>query len=306
MATLSLDLFAVFARVAETGSFSRAARDLGLSKATVSKRVAELEAALGVALVARTTRRAALTEAGERALVRAQRIVEEADAARDEAVEARSAPKGRLKVAAPLSFGLLYLADALPAFLTAYPDINLDLALADKTVDLIGEGFDVAVRIRPPEDSSLVMRKLAPVHTHVVATPDYWRRHGRPSRPEDLSQHTVFTYANTPQNVAWRFDGPDGERVTVRLDARVIYDNAGAIQASLCAGLGVARQPDFIAWQDLASGRLEPVLEEWESQDMWLHILTPPGRNPPRKVRAFSDFMHERFGGGRAPWVREK
>lgn len=303
MSALSLDLFAVFARVAETGSFSKAARDLGLSKATVSKRVAELEAALGVALVSRTTRRAALTEAGERALVRAQRIVEEADAARDEAVEARAAPKGRLRVAAPITFGVRYLAEALPAFLSVYPDIDLDLSLSDKTIDLIGEGFDVAVRIRTPEDSSLVARKLAPVRAHVVATPAYWRAHGKPKHPEDLTKHAVFSYANAPQSVAWRFDGPGGERVAVRVQSRFTYDNADVIEASLCAGLGVARQPDFICWKDMAEGRLEAVLQRWTAPEMWLHLLTPPGRNPARKVRAFSDFMHDRFGGGRAPWL---
>lgn len=299
---LSLDLFVVFARVAESGSFSKAARDLGLSKATVSKRVAELEAALGVGLVARTTRRAALTEAGERTLVRAQRIIEEAEAARAEAVEARASPKGRLRISAPITFGVRYLARLLPEFLTAYPDIDLDLSFADKTVDLIGDGYDAAVRIRTMEDSSLVARKLAPVHAHVVAAPAYWNRHGRPTRPEELARHVCFTYANVPSN--WRFETAAGERVSVRVESRFTYDNADAIEPALCAGLGVARQPDFIAWQDLASGKLEAVLEDWAGPDMWLHLLTPPGRGAPKKMRAFSDFMHDHFGAGRAPWLK--
>ncbi len=301
---LSLDLFVVFARVAESGSFSKAARDLGLSKATVSKRVAELEAGLGVALVARTTRRAALTEAGERALVRAQRILEEADAARDEAVEARSSPKGRLRISAPITFGVRYLAALLPQFLTAYPDIDLDLALADKTVDLIGEGFDAAVRIRALEDSSMIARKLAPVRAHVVAAPTYWAAHGKPKRPEDLARHVCFSYANVPNSLLWRFDGADGERVSVRVESRLTYDNADAIEPAVCAGIGVARQPDFICWRDIQSGRLETALEAWTSPESWLHVLTPPGRGAPKKLRAFSDFMHDHFGAGRAPWVK--
>ena len=300
---LSLDLFVVFARVAESGSFSKAARDLGLSKATVSKRVAELEAGLGVALVARTTRRAALTEAGEATLVRAQRIIEEAAAARDEAVEARSSPKGRLRISAPITFGVHYLAALLPDFLTTYPDIDLDLALADKTVDLIGEGFDAAVRIRALEDSSMVARKLAPVRTHVVAAPAYWAAHGKPQRPEELARHVCFTYANLQNSTLWRFEGPGDERVSVRVEPRFTYDNADAIGPALCAAIGLARQPDFIAWRDIASGRLETAREAWTTPESWLHVLTPPGRGAPKTLRAFSDFMHDHFGGGRAPWV---
>jgi DNA-binding transcriptional LysR family regulator len=299
---ISLDLFVVFARVAESGSFSKAARDLGLSKATVSKRVAELEGSLGVALVARTTRRAALTEAGERTLVRAQRIIEEAEAARAEAVEARASPKGRLRISAPITFGVRYMAALLPDFLSAYPDIDLDLSFADKTVDLIGEGYDVAVRIRAMEDSSLMARRLAPVRSHVVATPAYWARHGRPERPEDLARHVCFTYANVSPH--WRFENAAGERVNVRVESRFTYDNADAVEPSICAGLGVARQPDFIAWRDMAAGKLEPVLDDWQGPDMWLHLLSPPGRGAPKKLRAFSDFMHDHFGAGRAPWVK--
>ncbi|MBL8560628.1 MAG: LysR family transcriptional regulator [Hyphomonadaceae bacterium] len=302
----SLDLFAVFARVAETGSFSKAARDLGLSKATVSKRVAELEAAFGVALVARTTRRASLTEAGERTLMHAQRIFESAEAARDEALEARASPRGRLKIAAPITFGLRYLAPILPDFMSAYPDIQLDIALGDKMVDLVGEGFDIAVRIGAMEDSSLMARKLAPVRGRVVATPAYWDAHGRPKRPEDLVGHRCFTYANLPNGSAWRFENAAGERVTTRVESIVAFDNADLIEPAICAGLGVAQQPDFICWRELDSGRLESVLDEWSGLGFWLHVLTPPGRGAPKKMRAFSDFMHDHFGAGKAPWVKDR
>ena len=300
---MSLDLFVVFARVAESGSFSKAARDLGLSKATVSNRVAELEAGLGVALVARTTRRAALTEAGEATLVRAQRIIEEAEAARDEAVEARSTPKGRLRVSAPITFGLRYLAALLPEFLAAYPDIDLDLALTDKKVDLIGDGYDAAVRIGELEDSSLMARKLAPVRGHIVAAPAYWAARGKPQRPEDLARHVCFTYANVANATLWRFETAAGERASVRVGSRFGYDNADVIEPAVCAGLGLALLPDFIAWRDIAAGRLEVALEAWTGGERWLHLLTPPGRGAPKKLRAFSDFMHDHFGGGRAPWV---
>jgi DNA-binding transcriptional LysR family regulator len=168
---VSLDLFAVFARVGESGSFTRAARELGVSKATVSKQVALLEKQLGVVLVARTTRKAALTEAGERVLRRAQRMVEERDAAKEEAGEARTVPQGRLKISAPVSFGVTYLSPLLGAFLTAYPNIQLDLSLEDRTVDLIGEGFDAALRIRAMEDSSLTARKITDIAVETLASP---------------------------------------------------------------------------------------------------------------------------------------
>lgn len=304
MTAISLDLFAVFARVAETGSFSKAARDLNLSKATVSKRVAELEEAFGVALVARTTRRASLTEAGERTLVHAQRILEEAEAARDEALEARASPRGRLKIAAPITFGLRYLAPIMPEFMRAYPDIQLDVSLGDKVVDLIGDGFDAAVRIGAMEDSSLMARKLAPVRGHVVATPAYWDANGRPKRPEDLAGHRCFTYANMPNAAVWRFENAAGERITSRVESIFTFDNADLVEPAICAGLGVAQQPDFICWRDLKSGRLESVLDDWPSLEFWLHVLTPPGRGAPKKMRAFSDFLFDHFGAGKAPWVK--
>ena len=303
MAEPSLDLFAVFARVAESGSFSRAARELSLSKATVSKRVTELEAALGVALLARTTRRAALTEAGQRVLARAQRILEEAQAAQEEAVESRASPKGRLRIAAPMSFAQRYLADVLPEFLDAYPDIELDLSLEDRVVDVIGEGFDAALRIRPLEDSSMMARKLAPVRLKVVAAPSYWDAHGRPQTPADLERHSAFVYSNVPNGSVWKFQHLDGRTAQVRVRSRALFNNAEIILPSLMKGHGVAMHPDFHCWRDIAEGRLEAVLEDWCAHEMWLHLLTPSMKGAPRKTRAFSDFVHAKWGGGKAPWL---
>ena len=304
MATgLPLDLLIVFTRVADTGGFTAAARDLNLSKATVSKQIAELEARLGVQLFHRTTRRLALTEAGERALVRASRILAEAEALSEEAAEARERPQGKLRIAAPLTFSVEYLAPALPDFLSAYPDIELELTLDDRFVDLIGDRYDAALRISALTDSSFVARNLAPVGLHVVAKPTFWDKHGRPKRPDDLAGIPCFRYANTPNAVMWGFTGPNGEERNVRIDGPLSVNNGSAVMPSVCAGIGATLAPDFIIWRDLKEGRLEAVLEDWAAPGLTLHLLTPHGRAQPRRLRAFSDFVHERFGGGRAPWL---
>jgi DNA-binding transcriptional LysR family regulator len=298
----SLDLFAVFARVGETGSFTRAARELGLSKATVSKQVTQLERELGVALIARTTRRAGLTEAGERTLRRAQRMVDEREAAKEEAGEARTAPRGRLKVSAPLSFGVTYLAPLVGQFLAAYPEIQLELALEDRAVDLIGEGFDAALRIRALEDSTLIARQIAPIQIDTLASPAYLNARGEPRRPEDLALHAALHYTNQAAGNLWRFEGPGGEKAQVRVNGPFCANNGDLLVAAAIAGQGIISIPRFLSWRAVADGLLQPILTEWKSTDLALHLLSPPGRSPPRKLRAFSDFVFDHFGTGRAPW----
>lgn len=302
-AGLPLELLLVFTRVADMGAFTAAARELNLSKATVSKQIAELEARLGVQLFHRTTRRLALTEAGERALARAIRILEEAEALSEEAAQSRERPQGKLRIAAPLTFGVEYLSPALPDFFTAYPDIELELILDDRFADLVGDRFDAALRISALTDSSFVARNLAPVRLHVVASPDFWCKHGRPKRPEDLVRLPCFRYANTPNATMWSFTGAHGEERKVRIDGPLSVNNGSAVMPSVCAGIGATLAPDFIVWRDLKAGKLEAVLEDWAPPGLTLHLLTPHGRTQPRRLRAFSDFVHERFGGARAPWI---
>jgi DNA-binding transcriptional LysR family regulator len=299
----SLDLYAIFARVAEAKSFSRAAQGLGLAKATVSKRVAELEAALGAQLLTRSTRRLALTDAGQRVLARALTIVENAEAIEAELLEERAAPRGRLRIAAPLTFTLRWLSPALPEFLAAYPEIQLELSLDDRTVDLIGEGFDAALRIGEMPDSALTARRFAAVKLMLVASPAYWAARGRPAHPGDLSLHACFRYANQSSGVYWRFTGPDGEEARVRVEGPLCVNNGDAELPALRAGLGCALLPDFIVAEDVKAGRLEAALPAWRSGDLQLHLLTPPSRVAPRRLKAFSEFLHQRFGGGRAPWL---
>ncbi len=300
---IPLDLFAAFAAVAERGGFTAAARDLDSSKATVSKQVAELERRLGVMLFARTTRKLALTEAGETVLRRARRMIEEAEAAVEEAAEGRSALSGRLRIAAPLTFATRWLAPVLPDFLAAHPDVQLELDLDDRRTDLIADGFDAALRVSMLEDSSLTARQLTPVRLHVVASPAYWAARGRPARPEDLALHACFRYANLPTGSLWRFRAADGAEARVRVTGPLCVNNGDAELPALRAGLGVARLPDFIVQPDLDAGVLETALDAWSAEPLVLHLLTPPGRGASRRMRAFSDFLADRFGGGRAPWL---
>lgn len=298
-----LDLFVSFERVAESGSVSAAGKALGLSKATVSKQLTALETAMGVSLISRTTRRVALTEAGTQLLVRARRIIEEAECAMEEAGEARLAPRGRLKITAPLSFGLTYLAPILPEFMQVYPEIQLDIAVEDKTIDLIGGGYDAALRISGMPDSSLTARRLAPVKVILVGAPSYWNKRGRPTNPAELSEHACFHYVNAPSGTLWKFSGPEGASIGVKVDGPLCANTGDMALPALYAGLGCALLPDFIVWQALADHRLENPLPAWQAGPLTLHLLTPPGHSVPRKLRVFSDFLVEHFGGGRAPWL---
>jgi len=290
-----LEALAVFAKVVERRSFSDAAQDLGLSKATVSKAVTRLETRLGTRLFNRTSRRLALTEAGRRLAEPAARVLAEAEAAEDEAMSHAQAPRGRVRLAAPMSFGLAELAPILPDFMRAYPEVEVHVHLADQMVDLIGEGFDAALRIGDLPDSSLLARRLRPVARYVVAAPSYFEAHGRPRHPADLARHACLGYANLPTPDVWRFIGPEGETYAVRTAGPLCANNADAMTPALLAGLGIAVQPDFAVEPLLADGRLEAVLQDWRAPPIALHLVTPPGGPRPARVEALIDFLAGRL-----------
>jgi DNA-binding transcriptional LysR family regulator len=304
MSDLPTSQLKTFVAVATRASFTQAARDLSLAKATVSKQVSDLEAALGVALFARTTRTLTLTDAGRRALIRAQRILDEADALTEEAQEHHAAPRGLLRVAAPLAFGQTWLGPVLPAFFEAWPQIRLEFSFDDRTVDLVAEGFDLALRIGSMEtDSSLLARRLAPVRLHLIAAPAYWAARGKPNRPEDLALHACIRYANNAAGSSWRFTGPDGQQVRVRVDGPLCVNNGLVELPALIAGVGCAVLPDFIVHGAVDSGALEPALCDWNAGELSLHTLVPPGRGRTRRLDAFTGFLSERFASRTPPWM---
>lgn len=287
------EAWAIFACVVEHRSFSAAADAIGMSKATVSKAVTRLETALGVTLFHRTSRRLSLTESGAALAERAARILAEAQVAEESARDAASAPAGLVRVAAPISFGIRYAAPVIADFLAKHPGIEIDLRLSDARVDIVADGFDIAIRIADLPDSSLRARRIAPIAIRLVAAPAYLARAGTPRHPVQLGEHACFTYANALG--AWHFRNDAGEEAAVRPRGPFVTDNGDAMLPSLRAGLGVARLPDFLVDEDIAAGTLVEILADWRAAPVALHLMTPPGRLRPARVEALIAFFAERF-----------
>ncbi len=283
---------AMFAKVAEEHSFAAAARTLGVSVATVSRAVARLEERLGGRLFNRTSRRLALTDYGHRLAERASRILSDAEEAEDVARETSSRPRGLVKLAAPLSFGTRWIAPMLPEFFRRYPEIAVDLHLTDAQADLIGEGFDAALRIAVLEDSSLVARLIAPVRRFVVAAPAYIAEYGRPQHPHDLATHRCLSYANRSRPDVWRFAHQEtGKEASITPAGPLRGTSAEALLPTVLAGLAITELPEFIATQYFPDRQLEPILTDWRLPEGGLYFVTPTARARPAKVSALADFL---------------
>ncbi|MCB2099550.1 MAG: LysR family transcriptional regulator [Rhodobacterales bacterium] len=291
----TLNGMAVFAKVVETGSFSGAARDLGQSKSAVSKQVARLEDRLKARLLNRTTRRLSLTEVGQAFYDRAQRILAEVTEAEEAVSTLQARPRGTLRVNVPMSFGIQHVGPHMAAFMARYPDLNVDLTLNDRRVDLVDEGYDLAVRIGVMADSSLIARRLAPLRGVVCAAPAYWERHPPPSRPQDLADHDCLIYTYNPSGTEMTFHGPDGP-VAVRLNGRLRANNGDVLRSVAVAGGGVCVAPSFIVGDDLRAGRLVHALPEYGWRDGGVYAVYPHNRHLSPKVRAFVDFLVEIYG----------
>lgn len=286
---------AVFARVAELGSFTAAAEDLELSKAAVSQSVTRLEARLGARLMHRTTRRLTLTEAGALLAEKAGRALGELSDAEQAVTALTGAPRGQLRVSAPMSFGLLHLAPLVPAFLARHPAITLDLQLDDRMVDLVRERIDVAIRITQLADSSLVARRLAPCRQVVCAAPAYLRKHGAPVAPAELTRHNCFTYSLLRGPHDWRFHAPGGRWVAVSVRGNLRSNNTLALRAAALAGAGVLHCPTFYVGAELAAGRLVPLLPGYRLPEISIYAVFSERRHLAPKVRAFVDFVAAAF-----------
>jgi len=289
-----LEGLAIFAKVVQMHSFVGAATELRLSKATVSKAVSRIERKLGTRLFNRAARGLALTESGRQLYDRAARILAEGEAAEDDGMAQSAAPRGHVRLTAPMSYGLLHIAPKLPEFLERYPAVTIDLHLSDSHVDLLGEGYDAAIRIASLPDSSLIGRSLAPVSRFLVAAPNYLATHGRPTHPLQLSEHRCIAYISTPGET-WHFTAAGGEAVVVRPVGPLRVNNGDAILPALIAGLGLGVLPDFLIREPLADGRLEIVMPEWTPRGGSVHWLTPPGGRRPKLLALLSDLFHHKL-----------
>jgi DNA-binding transcriptional LysR family regulator len=288
------EALAIFAKVVELRSFAAAASELVLSKATVSKAVSRLEERLGARLFNRTSRRLALTDAGQRLATRAARLLADGEEAESETLAQSTAPRGLVRLAVPMTFGVKKVAPLLPEFLAQYPDVSIDLHLSDAAVDLIGEGFDAALRIARLPDSSLIARRLCAMPRHTVAAPSYLKRHGRPTHPMHLAQHKCFSYAYLSTNI-WHFTNAAGEQASVRPAGPLRANNGEAVMPALIAGLGIADLPDFIVGEAIASGEVEVILKGWRQPEAAVHLVTPPGGPRPARVEVLADFLIRHF-----------
>lgn len=296
----SLTGLRVFVKVVETGSFTAAAEALELSRAMVSKHVQTLEARLGVRLLQRSTRRVALTEAGSRYHARASVWLEDMDATEAELTLQTAEARGTLRVSAPMSFGRVHVAPLLAEFLQQHPQVRVDLALADRAVDLIEDGYDLAVRIGELADSSLVCRRLATTRLLLCAAPAYLAAHGTPQQVEDLAAHECLSYRLSDTPADWHFTDPDGRSRSVRIDGRMRADNGEALCEAAACGLGIVLQPDFIVGPYLQDGRLLPLLLDWNTREIGIHAVYPERRYLPARARRFIDFLAGRYA--LAPW----
>ena len=301
MALPDFEAWAVFSRVADSGSFAAAARELNLSKATVSKMVSRLEQRLGATLFHRTPRRLSQTGMGRASLERAEHILAEGEALEEEASAQAVDPHGPIRVTAPIAFGVLHIAPLLPAFMARYPGITIDLRLSDEFIDVVGEGYDMAFRIAALQDSSLRARRICGIRRPLVGSPAYFARHGRPAHPRELEGHDGLLYAYSNPVDIWTFRHPEQGEYAVRMKCRMLANNADALVPALLADLGVAILPEFFVDGDLRTGRLETALDDWVITPNSFYVLTPPGRLRPARMSLLIDYLVEHFV--QRPWA---
>ena len=283
-----------FAAVVDAGSFVGAADALDLSKPAVSRHVNELEARLGVRLLQRTTRRLSLTSEGEVFHARCKELLAQVDEAEAEVSTRSGEATGLLKLSVPVSFGERHLAPLWPVFLAQHPRVSMEVSLSDRAVDLVEEGFDVAVRIAHLQASSLVSRQIATTRLHLCASPAYLAQHGTPQHPDELAQHAVLAYTLLSTGDLWRFTGPGGE-VSARVTPRFRSNSGETCRSGALAGQGIILQPDFLVGADIAAGTLVELMPQYRAPDFGIYAVYPTRKHVAPKVRRLIDFLVEAF-----------
>ena len=287
-----------FMRVVEAGSISAAAERLGIAKSAVSRRLSDLEKHLGVQLLRRTTRRLNLTDTGRSFYDRCQRILADLEEAEAAVSQAHGLLQGRLRVAAPLSFGVRHLGPAIAEFMQRHPQVRFDLDFNDRQVDLLAEDIDVAIRItRQLEDSSQIARRLWTSRVLLCASRDYLRVHGTPTTPADLAAHQGLLYSNAPDPALWTLQDTSGRDYSVRVQEQLRSNNGDFLRQAAVAGAGILLSPSFIAYESLRRGELVIVLPEYRHEELHAYALYPQTRHLSQRVRAFVDFLVERYAG---------
>ncbi|MDB1125819.1 LysR family transcriptional regulator [Vibrio algarum] len=292
-----LDGMAIFAQVVKLGSFTLAADVSGHSTSYISKEVSKLEARLGVRLLHRTTRSLSLTPEGELYYQRCQQIIEDAEQAENAIIGKQGEPHGLLRVSCPMSYGLSNLSPVLSRFIDGYPKIKLDLELNDRKVDLISDGFDVVIRAAQRlEDSSLISRKITRSEALVLASPRYLSKHGTPKHPYDLDRHKIISYSNLKQPNVWIFDDVNGEQIQVHVDSHVLTNNSMLEVELAVADQGIFRIPRFALKDELETGKLVELFENWPKPSIGIYMVYPSRKHMSAKVRSFIDFVMDELG----------
>ena len=285
-----------FIRIVDSGSLSAAADRLNLAKSAVSRRLSDLESRLGVQLLHRTTRRINLTKAGQRFYQRCIHILADLEDSEQEASTEQSLLSGTIRIAAPLSFGIQHLSPLLDQFLIQHSELNLDLKLADRVINLMEEGVDLGIRIGQLKDSSFQARKLSSCQQLICASPAYLQQYGTPQTMEDLIHHQGLVYSNIPEAQLWSYKHPDGRNDSIRVPSRLRADNGDVLLQAAIDGLGILPAVSFIAYRAIEQGLLVPILQDYSREELGIYAIYPAQRHLPLRVRTLIDFLVAAFG----------
>ena len=300
-----LDAMHIFVRIAELGSFTAVAEQMGLARSVVTRQIAALESHLGVKLMVRNTRRLSLTSAGSAYLEKCKVVLDLIEAAEASVMEERLTPRGNIRIGVPLSFGLKKLTPMLLEFSERYPDINLEIVFDDHQMNLIEEGMDLSIRIATQLAPGDIVRKLGSCRLFTVASPDYLKQHGRPNHPSELTNHECLGYTLTANGMSWGFM-MEGHLETFYIRSRIKANNGDALTEAAARGLGITRQPDFIVDDYLATGQVETILDEFNAAELGIYAILSSNRYVPHRVRVLLDFLANRLSENKNEGIKKR